>query len=65
MAQTATRREESSDDMGEDNTQEMELTRLKKQLRGMEIDRKAYVEDASNILRKQEWVLWYSVIIWI
>lgn len=54
MAQTATRREESSDDMGEDNTQEMELTRLKKQLRGMEIDRKAYVEDASNILRKQE-----------
>jgi len=50
----ASRRSDASDDLEGDGLADAELARLQRQYRIMEQDRKAYCEEATNIVRKQK-----------
>ena len=52
----ASRRSDASDDLEGDGLADAELARLQRQYRIMEQDRKAYCEEATNIVRKQKCV---------
>lgn len=54
MRRGGTAQREPVDDMADEGSQRAELAKLQRQLRVMENDRKAYAEESSNILRKQE-----------
>lgn len=45
---------DAADEMMDEASQSAEMLRLQRKLRVMENDRKAYEEDARNLLRKQE-----------
>jgi len=53
-ARAASRRSDASDDLEGDGLAEAELARLQRQYRIMEQDRKAYCEEATNVVRKQK-----------
>ena len=45
---------ENGDEMQEEASQTAELSKLQRQLRVMENDRRSYAEEAQNYLRKQQ-----------